>query len=586
MTMKIKILTSAQDTHTNLKDDRARSLIKCVYVLVLMKDESTCTTSQTKILRDNILNALSFLKDHKLGSLAWKTLFQAALAKRDFSKLSAELDAVFVVMRTKNKAYASNSFLTNLYVQILKDFRAYVRSDSDQAYARLEKNAKETEEPSLFARILPEKQDVSVQVRSLRRIIKKYDPENSTLTLAIDVAKTLREEDLPTYKMYLKIKGDIKKSMLKELMAFVRQSGSKLVSTDSVVKYLKKLGMPSTVQEGFVGQIDESGNFFTVKGKTTPGRQLKTTPAGKCFMNPAYDPDLDNTYVLKSYTPGATGDAGSFYTKDFGATSQVDKYSKVEDNIPLFDAARNKWIKDVIYEKGEKSQYARLCEMAYISMARIGSKNVNMSNKGVYAGKSTFGIRTLLCKHVRVTPERIIIAYLGVKTSAKLKHYVYKDTAEGKALYAYIAKRVETYGKNDPLFAYQGKMASTTKLNAYIKSLGLTITIHKFRTIRGTLLFDKLVAKSKVLSAKTTTQPKVVESTLKSVLENVGKELGHYSTSAAGETKITGTTALQSYIIPSHVIAIYDRLHIRYPTQIQKLVDDMKRGGKDDDDDD
>ena len=590
--MKVNISLKQRQVITSssiLKDDRVRSLIKCMYVIILMKDDPEAfkfdksSGPLLQILRENELPAVTFLKENRLGSIQWQRLFRDALNKKDFDALEKQLADVWLIMREKNAGYSSNALLTNLYAGIIRDFRAYLKSDSEPAYVRLEKNAKETNEHEIYKRFLPAEQDASSQVAILKKLIKKYEPDNDTLTLALNVADRLHRDDEPTYKQYLKLQLDIKKACNAEVMAYVRQCGKKLVSVDALKGHLQKIGMPNLIQDGFVGQIDENGNYYTMKGLKSIGRQLKTIPGGKCYMNPAYDPDKDNTYVLKSQTPGAKNES-LFYTIDYGASSQVDKYSLVMNNIPNFEESRKVWIRDILHGLGEKFLYAMLCEVVYLSTARIASRDVNISQKGEYKDQPTYGIRTLLCKHAKVEADKIYLTYLGVKTSARLRHYIYTDTPQGKKIYDYIAKRKEVGKPNDPLFVNMGTMASPTKLNAYVKSTGLTVTIHKFRTIRGTEFFNALVAKSRTLSAKTTSDPKKVIAEITRTLEAVGKELGHYSTGPDGK-KITGTTALQYYVVPQYVEALFQKFSIRPPAVYQKVLDTALRGAQNNDDD-
>ena len=568
---------------TVLHDDGVRSLLKCIYVLVIMKNHKL-NSELAAILRANIRPATAFLSEHRLGSKVWRLLFEAALEQKSLKALDLQKSNVWDIMRTKSAEYSSNSVLTNLDASIIRDFRTFLKSGSESAYARLEKNAKETNERAIFAQFLPDEQDASIHTRALRRIIKKHEPENNTIALTLTAAATLRDENLPEYKQYLKTRLNLKKAYNAEIMAFVRMSESKLVSVNALKKHMRSIGMPNLIQDGFVGQIDESGNYYTRPGKTCLGRRLKTTPGGPCSMNLAYDTDSDNTYVFKSQTPGAKNET-MFYTIDFGASSQADKYAKVLDNMPRFGKARTKWIKDIMSGSGEKFLYAMLCEVSYLSTARIGSRDINISAKGKYEGKHTFGIRTLQCKHVKIEAERIVISYLGVKTSAKLKHYIYKDTPQSRRIYDHIVKRVSKANPTDALFVNLGKMASPTKLNAYVKSLGLTITIHKFRTIRGTEYFVANVAKSKLLSGKAGKVDKVkgakISAEITKTLEAVGKELGHFSTTPTG-TKVTGTTALQYYIIPHTVLDLYNRFMLRMPPNIKKLYDEAVRGNNDD----
>lgn len=558
-----------------MTDLRVPHFLRCVYVILLLKD-GKLTSEQRAVLKRSLPLASEFLRDHKLGSASWVKLFKKAIVSKKFESLSQELISVFDILKKKRLIYAEAHCFTNLQMSIVRDFRTYCKTDSIAAYARLEKSVGETGEPLLYGSFLPDEQDASVQIRALRRIVKEYEPTNSTLTLSINIAKELREDDPQQYKQYLAVKTAIRKAFKAELLALVRMSGKKLLDVRTVAKHMRSVKIPTPIQEGFVGQMDEAGNFYTRKGKTHPGRQLKTNPAGECFMNTEYDPDTDNTYVLKSETPGATQGPGLFYTKDFMATSSNQKYKKVSNNLHKFEKARSKWLKEM-GGNSEKGLYAVLCEVSYLSMARIGSKNETISNKGKYAGKHTYGIRNLLCKHAKVYPDKIVLSYLGVKTSAQLKHFIYNDTPEGMKLYKILAKRIQTAEPKNHLFTFNGKIAAPTKLNAYIKSLGLGITVHKFRTVRGTLLFDKLAAASKVLS-KTKYESKEILLEVDRLLEKVGKELGHFSTAADGSVKITGTTALQYYVLPDRVVDILQNRKIRPSAKIQKVIDDVARG--------
>ena len=579
--MKIKINISTSSV--TIRDERMRSLIKCLYVILLLKTEKM-NTAREQILRDNSLPAKEFLKEHRLGSLVFGKLFEAALHKKDIGLIQPQLDAVFLSMRKTSKLMSSNDVLNNTYVGIIRDFRSYVQSDNDNAYARLERNAKETGEIAIYGRFLPLEQDASVHIRTLKRIIKKYEPDNDTLVLSIDVAAELRADNPVEYKGYLAVKNNLKKAAEKELMAFVRQQSSPLINVEIIKKHMKSIKMPYVIHEGFVGQMDENGNYYTISGRETAGRQLKTKPGGKCYMNSEYNVDKDNTYVFKSQTPGAKNET-AFYTKDYGADSQQEKYSLVIDNIPKFEDARNKWIRDIMGNQLLPNfMNAVLCELAYLSTGRIGTKNETVCAKGINEGKHTYGLRTLLCKHATVEESRIVIKYLGVKTSADLKHYIYKDTPQGKKIYDYIVSRVAKAGKLEPLFVHNKTRVPPTKINAYIKSLGLTITVHKFRTIQGTKKFIELYEKSRVLKTKTP-DPKNVLSELDKILKSVGASLGHYTSDEKGKT-ITGNTALQYYIVPNYVIDIFLTHKIRMPSLVQKLYDELKSGKSSEDEGD
>ena len=279
---------------------------------------------------------------------------------------------------------------------------------------------------------------------------------------------------------------------------------------------------------------------------------LQASPV-KVVMNPNYKKG-SSEYVAKYKAPGAKN-YQMLYTKAANLQAQLDKFDRVGQTIEQLSDARTKWLKDF---KGSNREVAILVELLYLTQGRIGAVGNQTDNK------PTYGLSTIQARHLKSVGSGIRISYVG-KKGAKQIHQIDPVDTTSKFLVSYLRNRMESVDKTtDNIFS----IGIAPKVNAYLKSsLGLSITAHKFRTIRGTLLMKELLDDIIANNGPRTSEAKLT-ALFKKASEQVGAILGHTNKTADG-VKITGTTALKSYINPDVCISFFRHYNIRLPKKFE-----------------
>ena len=122
----------------------------------------------------------------------------------------------------------------------------------------------------------------------------------------------------------------------------------------------------------------------------------------------------------------------------------------------------------------------------------------------------------------------------------------------------------------EPIFTLEnGTLVTPKDTNALFKRLvgDPNVNVHKIRTFRGTALFKELVEQSKV----PTTQAEAGK-LWKDMGLAVGQRLNHIRTTAQGQEKATGSTALQNYIDPAIQIKFFADAGFRVPKLLEKYL--------------
>jgi DNA topoisomerase IB len=225
-----------------------------------------------------------------------------------------------------------------------------------------------------------------------------------------------------------------------------------------------------------------------------------------------------------------------------------DKYDKINQIINKIDEIRKIWLKDMNDKDLTKAQFGLATEIIYNTAMRVGTEG-NMTN-----GQPTYGLLTLRAKDVKCDNNKVVFDYIG-KAGVRHKHII-----TDKKVVKLICILKKNRKSDEKLFKI-----TPEQLNLYLKNrLKLPITIHKFRTLKGTkIAYKKLIEENPCSKLKT---EKEKLDYLKKVLLEIGKELGHYS----GE-KITGETALKNYIDLSIIKQYFEKCNIKVNKKFQKL---------------
>lgn len=255
-------------------------------------------------------------------------------------------------------------------------------------------------------------------------------------------------------------------------------------------------------------------------------------------FNPDYDPDANDQWVFQYRTE--EGEPIYAYTEKHKQTAKVTKNSRIMDNIDQAIDTRPKWLHDLKNSGNEKTELpALIVEIVYWTCGRIGSVGNSVKGFG-----STYGITTLLVQHCHISSSKTTLEYHG-KDAVLQTHVFDKSNKDMKLICQILELLCEGKKPTDRLFTYEnGSPVSAEQVRAYMKSLGMAITPHDFRSVRGTRLMAEVLAKHPDKEISKMSQANA-ESLFKSEALHVGQLLGHV---AGG--KPTAATALKAYIQP------------------------------------
>lgn len=482
-------------------------------------------------------------------------------------KYTLLLDQCFAKLKEKKKAFDKDTSLTKAQLSMLTDIRL-ARNGSESAGKRLMQNAGSFKDSHISQMFMHEGEEVQTSTQTalynrLENHVKTHGkvagnvmPE-TTLQTWRDKAKELGS-NLPQHQEYLDMRRARKAVYDKAIANVVRASGEHILDV-AVIR--ERLGdVQHDIPDWFVGKMDDKGNFYT-----EAGLQLLNKPIGIGEMNPKYRPDDDNAYVCKYKAPFAQNYT-NVQTIKSRTNGRVESFSIIQGMLPDMPKWIKKWLVDLGKGPGTlKGTAAAICEVIYQTSARIGSTKANT------AGETTYGISTLLRKHLNFNDTRVIMKYAGKKGGAQ-KHVIKFNDQRTEMLRESLSEFTFEKKPGDYVFTFRGKPISNAHINGYLRELGFPegFTIHKFRKLRGTGMAMVLMAKCPFgARAKDADVNKWIEDQCL----KIGKELGHMS----GEN-VTATTAIANYIDPSVFAPVFEKTNTRPNSKIQKAMDLATKG--------
>lgn len=360
---------------------------------------------------------------------------------------------------------------------------------------------------------------------------------------------------------YLALRRELTDLFKKSLSNIVRASNKPYLPLRDVMAQLKANGIVNNLPAGFVGNIDDLGNFYT-----TTGKKLLQTVSGEVRMNPKYSAEDDNAYVCE-FTPPFAVKASRAYTVDYRQDAKAGKFEVVNAVMPKLNALSKKWIPDMrLVLKSKDGVLATLCEFIFDTSARVGNKNAQTN------GERTFAATQLQVKHFKFTQAGCTVTYQG-KSAGKQVHKIKFNSVRGKQLSDALHRLIEGKKPTDSVFTFKGEQVTGAMINRYMHSLGFPkeFTIHKLRTARGTKLASDIL-KSSPFKKGDGTKDTVIHKWLETELLKVGEALGHMS----GEN-VTSATAIQNYIAPELLAEFYAKLGVRPSPKVQKAIDSASK---------
>jgi len=464
--------------------------------------------------------------------------------------------------------FRANDRFTSQEIEVLNALGSYLRTDSENALKKIQKMAGIVHNPFISKRMSPQEGTQKHTSDNLRQLVYEMVGRDDT-ALTLDEAKQVKELHPELYKEYLHYRKEHNQIWKDTAVSYVRKSGHKTVPYQEMIEYLHANGIDHMLPTGFTGLVDDMLHMYTRDGHLIDGVPNAVT-FPEVVMNEKYGRPGGGDYVFQAMRSGG-GPGPYFYTSDYKKAAAREKFSKVADLAPKIESMQRKWFGLVkkFNPQDIRTVAAVILEILYEFSARVGS----LGNAA--GGQSTFGVSTLLVKHVAVdSAGNIVLRYKG-KDGVNTIHRIQRNDAQQKFVAQAIIQLLQGKSPKDRLFTVvkpNGKAlpVSGGQVNQLFKSLGAPegVTVHKLRTFRGTHLFNELVGQ--VFEKKVPKNEKEAMVLFKKIAEQVGKLLNHVRRGANG-TKVTGTTAHNAYIDPEAQIAYWRQLGYRIPRYLEKF---------------
>ena len=376
---------------------------------------------------------------------------------------------------------------------------------------------------------------------------------------------------------------EAKKAITEKFTVVLRNlTSEKPMDADKLRIKMKSLGFVDrrfpTSKQGFKGMV----GFFEGKMAlfSNEGRRLSSgIPAeAKIKMNPKYNPEEDNAYILKYTAPNAHTET-RIYTQSKRAANTAKKFEAVDVGMADVKKWVRTWKKNTADKNLMISVPATAAYILYLTGARVGT---SQKNQAVKTGIQSFGITTLRKEHVDITASRIRFRYIG-KKGMRQEHIIKTTDQVTKRLAKNLTKLLKGKEDGDLVFSFTrptSRNGAEQRLNtaffrSYLKSTGMSIKPHSLRHIRGTSLVVDLLKKKKFSPSKAATtlskKQKEAEAFMKEkILIPAAKLLGHKSISKGVETPAWSTT-IQSYLKIDVVEKWFTQNQLQTPTWVTKV---------------
>ena len=542
----------------------ANSFLKCLYAIALSFEVEFGKTLKSKV-QTWAVEAAPFCKRFGIQQRAWKLIMDdvaSAIDPDDNANMFNRILKLAEDVRSKKQDFRDEIDLSQVQLGQINDFRLWIADKNENAYNRMLKNVALLGDPDLSREFLDDDTELDERgladiLKRLNAIVKKLSGQQG-LSLPTEVADKYRGQEV--YKNYLSIKGELNKLRKFRIQQIVRTSGKETIDIKQLIRTLDKEGIPHDLPRKFEGMIDEKGWMYTITGK-----KMLANPNKNVEMNPNYDAGSDNGYVCKG-VPDFGDKEQHYFTKDYKKMKNAKKFGVVSALTKVLPKLQAKWRRD-LKVRGIDALKALIVELIYQTSARISNKRAGTD------GKQTYGMATLLNKHVTIKGDVIHIKFSaksGVNQHFKINVKTDPVMRQVKTMLEALKEQTEP---NDYLMVYNGKHVNGQMVNKYLVQLGAPkgATIHKFRHARGSLMAKELLAKSPFNpDDKSYSQSDVTKWFVEQV-KQIGAELGHVS----GEN-VTANTAIANYIDPNIMKDFFDGLGVRPPANVLKAVDDLK----------
>lgn len=541
--------------------------------------EEEMTSSQRKQLKPILTGALPIMAKSNIDPSNFDVTMGELLKDGMVSDSADNLSIFLKELLQWEKSLKTIFTMSPLLLELLNAARR-MAAGSDSAYDVLEKKIGQLKNPALthlFADDYKSNPQEDI-LPSLAKYVKQLGGKGYALD--VQQRKVARIKDPGRYDLYMKARSTANKAAEEFRRNWVRKHSDE-DGLASYADFLKALNQNQIVVHpnptGFKGYLDDTGAWYTIAKK----KIMNKPGPGRVEMNPNYDPKKDDTNVFKAFVDGAET-TSMYYTVDFKTNRTGGKFEAVEALSQAVDGMRKKWLAVIkagdIDDDENDREFLSACvlEIIYQCQARIGGVGNNTKDpSGVR--RQTFGLSTILMKHVRATSAGLTISYEGKAAfkggtkAVKQKHVLTAEMgpAVRKIIKALVKWKAERKA-NDPVWmTNRGGPLSASSVNDLFKRVGAPegTTIHKMRTLKGTVMMKDILDKHPWKGKKTAESTIEVTNWLKDKALAIGKQLGHH----AGES-YTSSTAITSYCNPKMMMDLYKEADVMPSKQMLQLV--------------
>ena len=566
--------------------DAVPALLKILSLVALRIRGITTSKFAKAIVEENYSSAHIFIESVG-GSIDEFRNMLANYGSSDIRQLAVVFGKNFRKIIKNERTFSDITFVSPKFRDMLDPvLSAVINPDSNNQMGLIAKRISvlkdrnlEKEYANFIMGITNETQDLKQEISN---IVKQFGSGAKALTQ--EEINKLKDSNPEELKRYRKARADYSKRITAEYKSIVLNSGKEFLPMNIFIKKCKELGLPvdnhnpvlwNTNMIGINTSANYTDRFGNIVISQSTGKAAGINPLFKLEINPSYIPNggRGKNWVLK--TTSDLGVTNYLFTKVYVAESVENKFTKVSDAIENIDTAKRSCRQDVLGEDDDNSPskvYSMILEFMYITTCRPGAK------VGQTAGNRTYGAMNFLVQHVKPVGASGLVLKFPIK-SGKIETY-YLDpkavTNEDKRamtkLVEFIKVKMKGKKQDDIVFTIDGKRGDPNRLNTYIHTIGLPITSHKIRTVRGTILAKELLEPLlKDIVQKERKSPftdKQVQDMFKEKMVEVGSLLAHVRRTKDGQENATWITAAKAYVDTSYTMNWFARAKHRPPREL------------------
>jgi DNA topoisomerase IB len=533
-------------------------------------------------VKEDIRPAVAFLKALGIPTKAYAALMQATAHPGSVLEAAKDFRAVFYPVYRETYKTRVNVF-GPAHQAFLDKVLAYFNTKSENAFNETRNTVSGLGDVTLNKRFAMESTKTSgVNLESLfdsMRSARKDGRKTLPLVDAPLVMQAYKAKHPDEYAQWYDAYKALRNVFRDRVKVAVRQAGNEngLMSIAALRKKFAASDYPDFVWFFAKGlddfYVNEDNKLHTKEGAalvTGVGSLVEPIPATQYTLNKAYSASGRSNPAYMHYPNSVgTGDTGLYLANNRKESKQAAD-AAIAEIMKKWPSVSPKIFRDLSGRDFDKRVAATVVELIYQVAARIGGDGLTKvkDDSGAVVETPTYGISSILRRHVKVQGNKVVIEYPGKKHVAQ-HHTLDPSSSPAMAqIVANVKEFMRSKKPDEPVFTTNdGKRIAPTAVNAYLRSFGFTepkVSVHKLRHVNG----DSIVGP---LFEAYTPPAKLTQDGLKKafvdIMTQAGEKLGHKS----GD-KVTWTTAHKSYVSPQLQAKFFTDRGFLPTKQVQQLM--------------